>query len=65
MNGNRTYDKEAAEIRGGKDAARDPGAGVEALVSLGFLSNSSYDPPKDPELKAHYDAGWKEEKGKK
>lgn len=59
---NRDYDKERAAIQGRDDARRDKGAGITDLLTLGFMSDSSYNPPKDPELKANYDAAWKKQK---
>lgn len=58
------YEKEKAEIDGRKDAENDKGAGLTDLLTLGFKSDSSYDPPKDPILRAHYDSGWDKGKGK-
>ena len=62
MGKDRAYEKERAAIKGGDDARNDKGAGLVDLVTLGMISNSSYNPPKDPESKAHYDAAWEKEK---
>ncbi len=62
MGNNRAYDKERAAIKGENDARNDKGAGLVDLITLGMATNSSYNPPKDPELKAHYDAEWEKVK---
>lgn len=59
------YEKERARIKGEEDAKRDRGAGFLDLITLGMFSNSTYDPPRDPVLKAHYDAGWEKVKKNK
>ncbi len=54
---NKDYDKECAAIKGEEDAKKSRHTGV-----LDDFFSSPYQPPRDPELKAHYDAAWKEEK---
>ena len=49
------YDKERAAIKGEHDAQKAKDSGV-----LDSFFSSPYQPPHDPELKAHYDAAWEE-----
>ena len=51
--------------KGKADAARDRGAGLTDLLTLGMASDSSRDPPRDPVLREAYNEGWNAGKGKR